>query len=92
MSKLIEIKPEDRSRSVKDTLQSMLDRADNFDGVVVLALNKDSSQYMVTSNMSHIEKSFLCAFFNSFVSQWFSDVYHINKKEKINGTNSNNEP
>lgn len=58
--------------SVKETLQSMLDRSDHFQGVIVIALNKDESQFMMTSNMNAQQKSFLMAFAqNFFLKKWF---------------------
>jgi hypothetical protein len=66
--KIVEL-PKDQS--VHQAIQEFMDRADNFDGVMLIALNKDSSQFMVTSKMSGIEKAFLVQFANAAMNKWF---------------------
>ncbi len=61
---VIELKHE---TDVKETLECFLERASSFDGVVLIALNKDGSQYLVTSSMSMYKRAFLKCFFDSWV-------------------------
>lgn len=59
---------------VKECLNEMLDRADHLEGVIVVALNKDGTQFLSTSAMSHESKCFLKCFFDAYVAQWFSEM------------------
>ena len=62
-----EIKPENRSENVKKVLSEMTDRSNQFNGIICIAINKDGSQYLVTSDMSLQEKAFLCKFFEAYL-------------------------
>jgi hypothetical protein len=49
----------------------MLDRSDRFEGVIAIALNKDGSQFLMSSTMSMLTKTFLVNFAFSWVMEWF---------------------
>jgi len=55
------------------TLQDMLKRAEHFDGVIILGLNKDGSQYLSASRFSMSDKVFLIQFAQSWVNRWFME-------------------
>ena len=55
----------------KGVLEEMLKRAEHFDLVIVLALNKDSTQCLMTSHESMINKVFLVQFAQSWITRWF---------------------
>lgn len=44
---------------------------DSFEYSIFLAVRKDGTQYMVTSEINHEEKSFLAMFLNSIVMRFF---------------------
>lgn len=52
-------------------LKSALNRAKDFDGVIIIALNKDGTQWLTTSMMSMHQKAFLISFAQSWVLRWF---------------------
>lgn len=55
----------------RGTLQEMLDREEQLDVVVVIALNKNGSQFLMCSSTSMHVKTFLVSFALSWVMQWF---------------------
>lgn len=59
------------ARGVRKTLEEMLERAEHFDGVIVIALNQDGSQFLRGSLMNLAEKSLLLAFAQSWLSSLF---------------------
>ena len=59
------------------TLKSMLARAESFDGVLIISLNKDGSQYLESSIMSMHQKAFLVAFAQAWLTQWFHAAYSL---------------
>lgn len=64
------LKPPDGD--VPETLEFVRSHADQIAGIVVIVLNKDGSQSLISSTMSQLERTFLIAFANSYVSRWFS--------------------
>lgn len=62
---------------VKETLQEVLDHVDDIEGVIVLVLNKDGKQELVTSSMNMPDKCFLKAFFDAWTAKWFFDMYDV---------------
>lgn len=65
---IIEIKKES---DVNTAIQEFMDRSDNFEGVMLMAINKDSSQFITTSTMSGMQKAFLVQFVNAWMNSWF---------------------
>ena len=59
------------SDTPEGVLKEMLGRAEHFESVMVIALNKDGSQYMQASHTSMINKCFLVSFAQSWVMRWF---------------------
>lgn len=53
------------------TLKSMLDRAEHFDGVIVIATSSDGTQFLRCSRMGIAEKSYLMAFAQSWLTGLF---------------------
>lgn len=53
------------------TLKAMLVRYQEFDGVIVISLNKDGSQHLMASRMSMHEKCFLIQFAQNWINSWF---------------------
>ena len=66
---------EHKEKSVREILQHMLDRADEFTGVVVAANCKNGEQYLRSSKIDLREKSYLLAFFQSWVLGIFKIHY-----------------
>lgn len=62
-------------KSVKEILQHMLERADEFTGVVVVANCKNGEQYLRSSKQNCKEKSYLLAFFQAWVMGIFKIHY-----------------
>jgi len=60
----------------KETIEDFLNRADQFDAVMLVALNKDGTTYAINSTMTHYEKCFLKVFMDSCVLQWFEQNIH----------------
>ena len=54
-------------------LKEMQTRAEHFEGVICIALNKDGSQFLMSSRMRGREKAFLIAFAQSWVMDWFDE-------------------
>lgn len=66
--KVVEL-PNDNS--VEEALTYIAERGDKIKGVMIISLNKDGSQYMVTSKMSTYERAFLTQFANATMLKWF---------------------
>lgn len=65
--------PSIEDKTVRETLQHMLDRADEFTGVVVAANCKNGEQYLRSSKIGLQEKaSILC-----FVQAWVMGIFNI---------------
>jgi hypothetical protein len=62
----------DTTESIK-LLKNALNKAENneFEAVVVIALNKGGTQWFKSTNMSQYEKSFLLTFYQAIVTDWF---------------------
>ena len=71
MSNLLELR---RESDVKEVLEHFVSCHENIEGVIVITLNKDGTQFLRASSMSMMQKSFLKAFFDSYILRWF---YHI---------------
>lgn len=56
---------------MKSTLQEMVDRQEHFAGVVVIARNKDGSQYLRISTMSSEMKAGLFCLFQAFINDLY---------------------
>ena len=69
--KIIEFK--NKSTETMKELLVKINKLDfeNIDGLVVLILNKDGTQEILSSNMNMLEKSFLLQTFQSWVNNWF---------------------
>lgn len=61
-----------KDESVKNTIQEMLDRAEHFAGVVIIAQNKDGTQYLRISDMSSQMKASCYCLFQAFINEHFS--------------------
>lgn len=61
----------ERKTDVELILKECLDFAPSLDGVIVLGLTQDGAQILRTSTMSAMEKSFMCAFLNAWMTKWF---------------------
>lgn len=59
---------------VRETLERFLKNAEEYRGIVILALDKETSPEIVTSTMNLMEVSFLATFLNAWLSQNFSEV------------------
>ena len=68
---LLQIKKES---DVKITIEEFLSKADSFDSVMLVAINKDGTQFMKCSTMNQYEKSFLLQFIQSSIFWWFRDL------------------
>lgn len=73
MEKLIAIGPQDRSESVRKALSAVLDSSAGIDLVVIIALNKDGTQFLKTSAGDTHEKCFLKCFFDQWALGWFKE-------------------
>ena len=62
-------KPDDDS--VKKTLQEMVDRQDLFQSVIIIANNKNGSQFLKASRMSDMERSVLFCLFQAYITDLF---------------------
>ena len=61
---------------VEKTLEQSLASAKSLGGVMILELNKDGSQRLLTSSLSMHEKAFLVAFAQAYINEWFKDAMH----------------
>lgn len=68
------IKFPEKENDVKQTLQNMMERAEHFDAVIVIALNKDSTCFMETSTSNALEKMYLIKFAESWAVNWYKRV------------------
>lgn len=67
-----EVKAIELTTDVRETIETMLKNSDNFQAVVILALDKDGSQQILSSSMNAMEKAFLCQFHNAWMNKWFT--------------------
>ena len=58
--------------NVTSTLEDAVKMAEELDGVVVLGLKRDGTQVLLTSNFSAMGKALLLAFFQAWMTRWFS--------------------
>ena len=70
MNKVVTISNQ-KDQSVREALDEALAKSDTFEGVIILAIKKDGSQWLTTSFMSGYQKSFLLAFFQALMTSWF---------------------
>ena len=77
MTALREIKPEDRSESVKEVLKHHTERADNYQAILVIALKKDERPVMTTSNCNQHEKTFMTQFAATQNNKWFATGWDL---------------
>lgn len=62
----------DRSLDVRQLVEEFLkDEADTCEVAIVLAITKGGAQILRTSGSTAIEKSFLLAFFQAHMTNWF---------------------
>ena len=73
MTELKVVKIDSRS-DVKSTLEDAIKMSDDLSSVIVLGLKKDSSQLLLTSTMSGMEKAFLMSFLIAWMTKWFQLV------------------
>lgn len=66
--KLLEL-PKDAS--VAEALNIANDQVDNFEQIIILAIDKEGSQHIILSNCSMMERSFLYQFFGAYLNKWF---------------------
>jgi len=69
MTNLISI---ESPRDVKETIEYALSISEFLDGVIIIALNKDTTQWLSTSKMNGMQKAFLIQFAQSYMINWFS--------------------
>lgn len=62
-------------QSVRDVLQAILDRADHFSGVIIVAQGKDGEEYLRSSKMKLREKVGLFVFFQAYIMSLYNIVY-----------------
>lgn len=60
-----------KDESVKEALQFCLKRADQFECVMIVALNSDGRQFLRSSHCSGMQKSFMISFAQSWLNKWF---------------------
>lgn len=65
-------------KSVREVLQTMLDRADDFSMVMVVAMDKTGEEHCRSSKSSYKEKATLFAFFQAYIMS----LYNIVKSDK----------
>ncbi len=75
---------EKKERSVKEILQHMLDRHEEFTGVVVVANCKNGEQYLRSSKIDCRDKSYLLAFFQAWVVGIFR-IHYDEGETDLNG-------
>lgn len=59
--------------SVEQTLKDVLEAADKVEVVIVLALNRDGTQFIRSSKGNMLEKCFLKCGLDTFISGWFAE-------------------
>lgn len=62
---------EQPASDIIETLDLVREHADEIAGIIVIGLNKDGTQSLISSSMSQIERCFLISFANSYVHHWF---------------------
>ena len=55
---------------VKETLESVLFEADNFQSVIIIALKKDGKPFFKSSDMIVMNVCFLIQFVNAYLNNW----------------------
>lgn len=55
----------------KEVVEDALNWVSECKGVMILAIKRDGSQILRTSTMNAMQKSFLCAFLNAWMTKWF---------------------
>lgn len=53
------------------TLKTVLEDAENLEGVIVIALKRDGTQALHASHMNMYKKTFLMAFAQAYYTRWF---------------------
>lgn len=70
---LVDIKrPVDQS--VEESINHFLERKDSFECVMLVGVNKDGSQYAVTSNCDAYKKAFMVQFAMAMMQNWFKTI------------------
>lgn len=64
----------EQKSDIRETLEPLVSIADSMDGVMVLGINKDGTQFLVSSTMSHYQKCFLLAFHQAVNQRWFDEM------------------
>ena len=64
--------------SVKEALEHVLKAEAQIEGVIILTLNKDGSQFMAGSRLSMHQMSFMKCFFDAFIGRWFNNMENLN--------------
>lgn len=65
-------KPTDSS--VREVLQTMLDRADDFSTVMILAMDKSGEEHCRSSKSTYKEKAVLFTFFQAYIMSLYNIV------------------
>lgn len=65
----------EKETDVKQTILEMLERADHLDGVIVLGLTKDGSQFLKSSTLRDADRALLYCFFQSYVNSKYRDSF-----------------
>lgn len=68
MSNLIKLEFE---TDVKQTIEAFLKNSDQFSSVILLGLDKECRQHLMTSSCSGQEKAFMTQFLNAWMNKWF---------------------
>ena len=67
--KIVEIK---KDETIKEALDNFTKCVDNYDCVLLVAIQKDGAQILMTSNCNALEKSFMTSTVNAWMNSWFS--------------------
>ena len=67
--KIVELK---RDETIKESLDNFTKGVDNYDCVLLVAIQKDGAQILMTSNCNALEKSFMTSTVNAWMNSWFS--------------------
>lgn len=63
---------EDKKREdVRETLNSFVDKYPQVDRIIVLGLDKDYAQYLMTNKINGAERAFLLQFLQAYMNSWF---------------------
>lgn len=71
---MAKLQPVQEGDTPEGTLKEVLAEAHDLDGVVVIALRKDGTQFLNSSRMSFYEKTFLKCFWDAWVLRWFGGM------------------